>query len=104
MNLKSNYYAVIFTSKQTPNTDGYKEMSDKMIQLARTQAGFIGLDSARSEVGITVSYWESLDAIAKWKNNLEHKEVQKMGRTQWYAFYDIKICQVIREYSFENKN
>lgn len=94
------YYAVIFTSTQTDDTEGYSEMAEKMETLARQQDGFIGIESARNTIGITVSYWESLDAIKNWKANTEHLFAQQKGREQWYNWYNVKICKVEREYEF----
>ena len=95
------YYAVIFTSTLTKDTEGYSEMAQKMEDLAKTQYGFLGIDSAREDVGITVSYWESLEAIKTWKQNSEHLVAQQKGREQWYSWYNTKICKVEREYEFE---
>ena len=53
------YYAVIFTSLKNEDDTGYTEMAQKMEQLAKEQSGFMGIESARNEIGITVSYWES---------------------------------------------
>lgn len=100
---KPPYYAVIFTSTQTENVEGYAQMAEKMEQLAKEQSGFLGVDSARNEVGITVSYWESLDAIKQWKQNLDHLEAQVQGRTEWYSWYNVKICKVEREYEFQSQ-
>ncbi len=97
------YYAVIFTSTQTANIEGYGEMAQKMEDLAKQQEGFISIDSARETVGITVSYWESLDAIKIWKQNSEHLLAQQKGRQQWYRWYNAKICKVEREYEFGDK-
>lgn len=94
------YYAVIFTSKQTENTQGYAEMASKMETLAEQQKGFIGMDSAKNEVGITVSYWENLEAIKNWKTHTEHVFAQQKGRAQWYSWYRIRICKVEHEYGF----
>lgn len=66
------YYAVIFTSTQKEYIEGYQDMAIKMEELAKTQKGFLGIDSAKETVGITVSYWESLEAIKNWKQNTEH--------------------------------
>ena len=96
------YYAVIFTSTQKENIEGYGDMSSKMEQLAKQQAGFIGMDSARNEVGITVSYWESLEAIKNWKQQTEHLLAQQKGRHEWYSWYKVRICKVEREYEFNN--
>lgn len=100
---KIPYYAVIFTSTQTDDIEGYSEMAEKMETLAKQQEGFIGIESARNTIGITVSYWESLDAIKNWKANTEHLFAQQKGREQWYNWYNVKICKVEREYQFLRK-
>jgi len=103
MNKTVPYYAVIFTSTLSESTKGYSEMAEKMEKLAKQQEGFLGIDSARNDVGITVSYWKSLDAIKNWKQQSDHLEAQIKGKAEWYSWYDLKICKVEREYSFENK-
>ena len=94
------YYAVIFTSTQTEETEGYDEMAKQMEQLARQQEGFLGVNSARDDVGITVSYWESLEAIKNWKQQTDHLIAQQKGRNDWYSWYYVRICKVEREYEF----
>ena len=94
------YYAVIFTSTRTEVEAGYAEMAIKMVELAKAQPGFLGMESARSEIGITVSYWESLEAIQNWKANMEHVEAQEKGKTTWYKNYKVRIAKVEREYEF----
>jgi len=103
MNSKFNpYYAVVFTSTQTKNIEGYSEMAEQMEILAKKQEGFLGVDSARNDIGITVSYWKSLEAIKNWKQNLEHLFAQQKGRTNWYSWYKVRICKVEREYEFKS--
>ena len=95
---KPPYYAVIFTSLRTEGDNGYGEMADRMNELAAQQPGFLGIESVRDGLGITVSYWDSLEAIKHWKANLEHKEAQKSGRERWYSTFRIRIAKVEREY------
>jgi heme-degrading monooxygenase HmoA len=92
------YYAVIFTSVKNDNPGGYAEMADKMYALAAQQPGFLGVESAREEIGITVSYWKDPEAIHAWKQQADHQLAQKMGREQWYAAYKTRVCRVEREY------
>jgi heme-degrading monooxygenase HmoA len=99
--MQTPYYAVIFTSKRTELDDNYAEMALKMEVLAKQQPGFLGVESARNEIGITVSYWESLEAIANWKQNLDHLNAQFLGRQKWYENYVVRIAKVEKEYSFE---
>lgn len=101
--LKPPYYAVIFTTLLTDNLFDYETTAIRMEQLAEKQEGYLGIESARKEIGITVSYWESLEAITNWKNNIEHTEAREKGREQWYKQYQLRICKVEREYNFINK-
>lgn len=100
-NLKPPYYAVIFSTILCGEIEEYVETANRMEELARTQPGYLGIESARSEIGITVSYWESLEAITLWKNNLEHTKVRNLGRDKWYKKYQLRICKVEREYGFD---
>ncbi|MCW8883106.1 MAG: antibiotic biosynthesis monooxygenase [Sedimenticola sp.] len=92
------YYAVIFTSLRTEGDNGYGAMATKMIELASTQPGFLGIESAREEVGITVSYWSDLESIKNWKSNLVHQEAQRLGHEKWYASFKTRISKVERDY------
>ncbi|WP_375587663.1 antibiotic biosynthesis monooxygenase family protein [Flagellimonas aurea] len=100
MQLKKPYYAVIFTSLRTDGDKGYAKMAEEMESLARKQPGFLEMESARDGLGITVSYWESLEAIADWKANMDHRQAQKNGIKTWYSWYKVRICRVEREYEF----
>ena len=92
------YYAVIFTSERSTDTGGYAEMAEKMVELAASQPGFLGIESVDKEAGITVSYWADLDAIKNWKNNTEHLKAQELGREKWYLSYKTRISRVERDY------
>jgi heme-degrading monooxygenase HmoA len=95
---KPPYYAVIFTSLQSDDLDGYAETAARMLELAAEQAGFLGVESAREGLGITVSYWSDLDSIRRWKSNAEHLQAQRNGRERWYANYKTRIARVERDY------
>jgi heme-degrading monooxygenase HmoA len=97
------YYAVIFTSTRTAGDKGYSEMSDKMTELASRQKGFLGVESAREDLGITVSYWKDLESIKNWKVNAEHKIARDKGRVEWYKTFKTRIAKVERDYEFEKE-
>lgn len=98
---KAPYYAVIFTSVRTETNNGYGEMAEKMVNLAQKQPGYLGHECARNEIGITVSYWDSLEAIKKWKSDAEHRLAQSKGKSEWYKSYKVRICKVENDYEFE---
>lgn len=98
---KPPYYAVIFTSINTTEGSDYSEIADLMVQLAKKQDGFLGIESARNELGITVSYWRDLDSIKKWRENSEHSIARERGRKEWYQSFKTRIALVERDYRFE---
>jgi heme-degrading monooxygenase HmoA len=97
------YYAVIFTSTQTDFLSGYEEMAHEMESLAKIQPGYLGMVSARNQVGITVSYWATLRDIAHWKSQADHSLAQQKGKSVWYERYSVQICKVERAYSFDKE-
>lgn len=93
------YVAVIFTSLRTDGDNGYDVMSRRMNDLVRQQPGFLGVDSARENVGITVSYWIDEQSAAAWKQVSEHTIAQERGKSAWYSDYEVRIATVTRAYS-----
>lgn len=93
------YYAVIFTSVRTQGDNGYAETAKQMLELASTQSGFLGFESARQEIGISISYWSSPEAIKTWKENFTHRLAQKRAK-DWYKAFRVRVCRVEREYGF----
>lgn len=95
---KPPYYAVIFTSLRSDGDNGYSEMSEVIEALVKEQPGYIGMESARNEVGITVCYWTDIDSIKAWSKNLVHMEAKQKGKTDWYKQYRVRISKVEVEY------
>jgi heme-degrading monooxygenase HmoA len=98
------YFAVVFTSVRSKSeADGYGAMSQRMVELAQQQSGFLGVESVRGEdgFGITVSYWSSLEAIRAWREHVEHRLAQEQGRRKWYSHFALRVCRVERAWEFE---
>jgi heme-degrading monooxygenase HmoA len=93
------YLAVIFSSQRTAGDRGYDAMAERMVDLAKTQPGFLGVESVRDAegFGITVSYWKDEGSIAAWKAHAEHAVAQRLGRDQWYGAFRLRVCRVERE-------
>jgi heme-degrading monooxygenase HmoA len=96
------YWAVIFTNIRAPGDHGYAQTADEMERLAADQPGYLGIESVRDEngVGITVSYWESEEAIAAWRQHADHLAAQKAGREKWYRAYVLRVARVERARAF----
>ena len=97
---KPPYYAVIFSSKRTDNNEGYDEINKRMEELVKNQPGYLGMEHAKSNIGITISYWKDLESIDGWRKHLEHVDAKKRGREKWYSGYRLRICKVETESKF----
>jgi len=95
------YYAVIFTSPLTDKPAGYSEMTTQMEEFAKQQKCFLGMESARENIGVTISYWSDLESIRAWKANTDHLFAQQQGKEKWYSRYKVRISKVERDYSFQ---
>ena len=94
------YYAVIFSSQKTEALEGYSDMAAVLEALALEQPGYLGIEAAQEDLGITVSYWSDLESIQRWRENTTHKFAQGNGREQWYSSYKVRVAKVEREYGF----
>jgi heme-degrading monooxygenase HmoA len=94
---KPPYYAVIFTSFLHEGASDYAEVANYALSLAKDQPGFLGYEGARNGMGISVSFWESLEAIRAWKEHPEHVRLQKQ-EARWFRESKIRICRVERDY------
>lgn len=95
------YYAVIFTSQRTEQDNGYQAAAKKLAELAGKQTGFLGAESVRNEngVGITVSYWKTLEDIENWKNQMDHVAAKSQVHA-WYTAFGLRVCKVERDLFF----
>jgi len=97
------YYAVVFSSQRREGDDGYGAAADRMVELAREQPGFLGVESTRGAdgFGITVSYWQSEEAIRAWRRHAEHTATREQGRARWYGHFEIRVAKVERAYGWD---
>ena len=104
---KPPYYAVIFSNVRTAGGEAdYAVAAARMMELAPDQPGFLGVESVRDATGcgITVSYWDSLDAIRRWRSHAEHVPVQAAGRERWYASYRLRVAKIEAETAFDRES
>ncbi|MGB0896031.1 MAG: antibiotic biosynthesis monooxygenase family protein [Flavobacteriaceae bacterium] len=102
MNFTEAKYVVIFTSKRTDDDNGYQEMAKQMEHLAEQQSGFLGMTSVKDAIGVTLSYWSSLEAIQLWKANSSHLYAQQKGQRDWYDWYKVEVCEIKRAYEYSS--
>lgn len=107
LNWPKPYYACIFTNQRAQTgQDIYEMMAEQMVRLAEEQPGFLGMESVRDEagLGITVSYWESREAIRAWGQHSAHLQAQEMGRLEFYSWFQLRIAKIEEDRAFGLEN
>lgn len=101
----AGHFAVIFYNKLNSASEKYNQVSDAMFELAKTQRGYLGLSSVRDSenIGITVSYWESIDCIKEWQSNTDHLAAQRFGIQEGYAWYHLVVSEIKYDRHFKKR-
>ena len=103
MDIPAGSYAVIFTNRLKPEHSGYEEAAQQMMDMVVKQPGYLGAVSLREGLdGITISYWESKEAIVAWRDVPEHRQTQQNGQSKWYDHYDLQVCKLEEARAFTN--
>jgi heme-degrading monooxygenase HmoA len=97
------YVAVIFTSVQSADTEGYLEAAERLEALVGHQPGFLGVESARGAngLGITISYWTDEAAVRAWRQDGTHTAARHRGRQQWYERFTVRMAEVSRAQAWQ---
>jgi heme-degrading monooxygenase HmoA len=94
---------VIFRSRLhgTPGPE-YAATAERMLELARAQPGFVSFQHYEAADGERVSIVEfaSEEAVEAWRRHPEHREAQRRGRGEWYAWFRLTTCTPLRETVF----
>jgi heme-degrading monooxygenase HmoA len=97
-------YAVIFKSKrQDANGELYYEHNDKLDEKIRSLAGYVkhsGMRHPETREGMTVAYFDSLEAIDQWRKDAEHMDAKKLAKSHFYENYSVEITEVIDSYGW----
>ena len=81
----------------------YAPLADRMLELARTMSGFVSFAHYVAPDGerISVVEFDSEVAARVWRDHPEHRDAQRRGRSEFYAWYRLQVCEQTRERVFE---
>ncbi len=91
-------YAVIFKAVINELTQEYSDAAKRMRELAGEYGCIDFLSVTEGENEVTLSYWDNLEQIKRWKENPEHQRVQELGKEKWYKSYQVQVVEICREY------
>ena len=97
------YYAVTTTTELGPNYDGdaHRTLAMRLYARASALGGFLGLEAFfDGDASIAVSYWESLEAIERWRNDAPHGAAKRVAKAEWFGATITRIARVEADYGF----
>jgi len=88
--------------------DQYLAIAAKLKEQLIQMDGFISIERFQSLVEeaklLSLSYWESIESIEIWKQNLDHLQAQSEGRGKLFEDYRIRIANVVKDYTMETSD
>jgi heme-degrading monooxygenase HmoA len=93
---------ILFRSKLVDAPDGYAEMAQEMLDLAKTMPGFVDVKAFKADDGerLTVVWWQDEETLRAWRTQTRHRVAQNAGRERWYEYYKIDVAEVQRSNQF----
>lgn len=92
-------------------TDGrreeYLDYAARLKPLLETTDGFISVERFQSITDpgkmLSLSIWRDEAAVARWRQNSAHRNMQALGRDGVFANYRLRVAAIIRDYGLEER-
>lgn len=85
----------------------YLELAASLRAELTQMDGFLSIDRFESlyEEGklLSLQFWRDEEAIARWRNHLEHRKMQRLGRAGVFRDYRLRVAQVLRDYGMNER-
>ncbi len=88
--------------------EDYLSLAAEMRSLLEEIDGFVSVERFESltEPGklLSISFFEDEEAVARWRNTIEHRKAQALGRNQFFGKYRIRVVNTLRDYTKEQRD
>ncbi|MDW2982290.1 MAG: antibiotic biosynthesis monooxygenase [Rhodanobacter sp.] len=85
----------------------YLQAAERLRPLLDQVDGFISIERFESLASpgkiLSLSFWRDEEAVRQWRNNDEHRQVQKAGRDSIFAAYHLTVAEVCRTYDMHDR-
>lgn len=99
---------VVFRSRLRPDVDlaALEAAGARMYELASAMPGFISYKDFAAGDGecLSIVEFSDMESLLAWRNQPEHVAMQQRGRDEFFANYEIQVCEPLRAYSFAGKS
>jgi len=98
---------IVFRARIRPmaDRDALAHLGARMYELASSMPGYVSYKDfvAQDEENVSIVEFESLEALAAWREHPEHKKAQQLGRDKFFSEYHIQVCTPVRDYRYEER-
>ena len=100
--------AVIFEVVPADGQTGvYLDLAAELRPLLSQVDGFISVErfQSLSTPGkiLSLSLWRDEAAVAAWRRRVEHRAAQRQGRRSVFREYRIRVAEVLRDYTMDDR-
>ena len=85
----------------------YMKLVDTLREDLAKAEGFISLERFESITSkgkfVSLQFWKDEESVRKWRNLQKHREAQKKGRAGIFKSYRLRIAQVTRDYTLDER-
>ena len=85
----------------------YKALAEGLAEDVSRAEGFISIERFESISNkgkfVSLSFWRDEECVRKWRNLQKHREAQKQGRGGIFKSYRLRIAQVARDYTMDER-
>lgn len=85
----------------------YLDLAGELKPLLAEVDGFISIERFQSLSEptklLSLSFWRDEEAIGEWRRIELHRTAQSAGRKEIFDDYHLRIAQVVRDYSLEDR-
>ena len=85
----------------------YMKLVDTLREDLAKAEGFISLERFESITNkgkfVSLQFWRDEESVRKWRNLQKHREAQRKGRAGIFASYRLRIAQVTRDYTLDER-
>ena len=85
----------------------YMKLVDTLREDLAKAEGFISLERFESITNkgkfVSLQFWQDEESVRKWRNLQRHREAQKKGRGGIFKSYRLRIAEVTRDYTMDER-
>ena len=106
---ESAMIAVIFEGiAQEDRKDAYLDAAARLRPLLANIDGFLSIERFESLTTpgkiLSLSFWRDEEAVSRWRNLPEHREVQRVARQSIFQDYRLRVAHVLRDYGMNERS